>query len=182
LLETTLARQKQQEKVVLSPSPEALADWQEFQRTNECQLRPNGAFYTLQGWAGKICGFALRIAAVLHVVKAEDGNTIISGESMANALEIDALLTKHTIATYNLISANQSLQDAKELFGWITEQNNPSFTQTEITYAMRHRKLGVKDRLACAIKALIDRNILKQRVDSLTHKPTTHSWYGQAPF
>ncbi|EKE01160.1 MAG: hypothetical protein ACD_21C00202G0009 [uncultured bacterium] len=190
LLETTLAKQKQQkrpqEKVVLTLSPEALADWKDFQRENERQLRPNGAFYTLQGWAGKICGFALRIAAILHVVKttetsawhgdgnSSNGNTIISAESMAGALEIAALLTKHTIAAYNLIGTNQSLQDAKELFGWIMEQNNPSFTQTEITYAMRHRKLGVKDRLVCATRALIDRNILKQRVDSSTHKPTTH--------
>jgi putative DNA primase/helicase len=175
LLKTVFAKQEQsKEKVILSLSPEALADWKNFQRETEYQLRPSGAFYAIQGWAGKICGFALRIAAVLHVVKADAENTVISGETISNALEIVALLTQHAIAAYSLIGIDQSLQDAKELFNWITERSNTSFTQTEITYAMRHRKLGKKERLTCALQILIDRNILQSTVDSSTHKPTTH--------
>lgn len=175
LLKTSFATQRQpREKVILTLSPEALADWKDFQHENECQLRPNGDFYALQGWAGKISGFALRIAAILHVTKADDGDTIISGESMANALEIAALLTQHTIAAYSLMSIDQSLQDAKELFSWIVEQGNSSFTRTEISYAMRHRKLGKKERLASALEVLTDRNILQLRVDGSTRKPTTY--------
>ncbi|MBT7087555.1 DUF3987 domain-containing protein [bacterium] len=181
LLNTTFAKQKQQkEKIILNLSPKALADWKDFQRENERQLRPDGAFYSLQGWAGKICGFALRIAAILHVVKTiktNNGNienTVISAESMANALEIIALLTQHAIAAYGLIGADQSLQDAKELFGWIITQNSSSFTQAEITYAMRNRKLGKKERLVSALGVLIDRNILQTKVDRSTRKPTTH--------
>ncbi len=151
-----------------------MADWKDFQLENERQLRPNGAFYSLQGWAGKICGFALRIAAILHAAKADDGNTVISSESMANALEIAALLTQHAIAAYSLIGADQSLQDAKELFGWIATQNRMSFTQAEITYAMRNRKLGKKERLTYALGILTDRNILQARIDHSTRKPTTH--------
>jgi len=128
----------------------------------------------LQGWAGKICGFALRIAAILHITKEGDGNTIISSESMANALEIAALLTKHTIAAYGLMNQDQGLQDAKELFSWIVERNTQSFTQTEITYAMRHRKLGKKERLAQALQILIDRNILQSKVNNSTRKPTIY--------
>ncbi len=150
-----------------------LKDWKEFQLEVEHHLRPNGAFYSLQGWAGKICGFALRIAAILHVTKEEYENTIISGKSMANALYIVALLTQHAIAAYSLIGIDQSLQDAKDLFGWIREQNNSSFTQAEVTYAMRNRKLGKKERLACALGILIDRNILQTKIDSSTRKPTT---------
>ena len=175
LLQTTLVQQKQLKgKIILSLSPEALADWQDFQRENEYQLRPSGAFYNLQGWAGKICGFALRIAAILHITKEGDGNTIISSESMANALEIAALLTKHTIAAYGLMNQDQGLQDAKELFSWIVERNTQSFTQTEITYAMRHRKLGKKERLAQALQILIDRNILQSKVNNSTRKPTIY--------
>lgn len=209
------------EKTVLTLSPEALSDWKEFQQEIELQLRPGGAFYSLQGWAGKICGFALRIAAILHVVETEncsngsgnsnsnnndnsiyssssnhiksndsndncnhnDNKKTISARIMSNALEIVALLTQHAVAAYNLIGIDQNLQDAKELFNWIVEQNkrnkqnkqnNASFTQTEVTYAMRHRKLGKKERLASALQILIDRNILQSRVDSSTHKPTTH--------
>jgi len=54
---------------------------------------------------------------------------------MANALEIATLLIQHAVAAYSLIGIDQRSQDAKELFGWIIEQNNPSFTQTEVTYA-----------------------------------------------
>ncbi|CAL7961245.1 conserved hypothetical protein [Gammaproteobacteria bacterium] len=142
LLQTIFAKQQQsEEKVILSLSLEALATWKDFQHKTEYQLRPNGELYALQGWAGKICGFALRIAAVLHVSKT-DTSTVISNESMICALEIAALLTQHATAAYSLIGIDQSLQDAKELFNWIVERSNASFTQSEITYAMRHRKLG----------------------------------------
>jgi hypothetical protein len=175
LLDMTFVKQNQlKEKIVLSLSPEALSDWKAFQQENERQLRPSGAFYVIQGWAGKICGFALRIAAILHAVKADNGNTIISSESMANALEITALLTQHAIAAYSLIGVDQSIQDAKELFGWIITQNSSSFAQAKITHAMRNRKLGKKDRLTCALGILIDRNILQSRIDHSTRKPTTH--------
>jgi hypothetical protein len=116
-LKTTFTKPNQStEKVILSLSPEALANWKEFQQENERQLRPNGDFYALQGWAGKICGFALRIAAILHVAK-ENGNNeyVISNISMTSALEITTLLTRHAVAAYNLISAEQFIHDAKEL-------------------------------------------------------------------
>lgn len=175
LLRAIFTKQQQsEEKVILSLSPEALASWKEFQHKTEYQLRPNGAFYALQGWAGKICGFALRIAAVLHVSKMDDVGTVISEESMTRALEIVTLLTQHAVAAYSLIGIDQSLQDAKELFNWIVERSKPSFTQTEITYAMRHRKLGKKERLISASQILIDRNILQSMVDRSTHKPTTY--------
>ena len=175
LLKTTLAKQKQLKgKIVLSLSPAALASWKKFQCENEYQLRPDGNFYALQGWAGKICGFALRIAAILHVIKPNDENTVISEGSMTNALEIVTLLTQHAITAYNLIGTDPSRQDAKELFDWATTQNISSFTQTEITYAMRNRKLEKKERLSCALGVLIDRNILQARIDRSTRKPTTY--------
>lgn len=173
LLKTTFAKQRETEKTILTLSPEALADWKEFQLEVECQLRPNGTFYTLQGWAGKICGFALRIAAILHVVKEDRENTVISAESMSNALEITALLTRHAVIAYGLINTEQCLQDANELFNWIIAQNNSVFTQTEITFAMRNRKLGKKERLIPTLKILVERHILQIRTDNTTRKPTT---------
>jgi len=176
LLKATFFKQKEtKEKTILTLSPEALADWKEFQQEVEHQLRPNGVFYTLQGWAGKICGFALRVAAILHVAQIKnDNNTVISKKIMLNALEIAALLTQHAIAAYSLIEADQSLQDAKELFRWVIEQNKTSLTQAEITFAMRNRKLGKKERLTPALKTLIERHILQSKIDNSTRKPTTY--------
>jgi hypothetical protein len=67
-----------------------------------------------------------------------------------------------------------ALQKRYYSFNWITTQNSSSFTQAEITYAMRNRKLGKKERLIRALEILIDRNILQTKTDNSTRKPTTH--------
>ena len=161
------------QKITLTLSEVALKDWQAFRCEVERQLRPDGDFYILQGWAGKISGFALRIAGILHVAKEEQNNFSISGDAMARALEIATLLTQHAIAAYNLMGADQCLQDAKELFYWIEHYGNNSFTKSKITYEMRHRKLGKKERLTKALDILVERNILQEQTDRSTRKPTT---------
>jgi len=175
LLESTLEKCKQlKQKIVLTLANEASADWKKFQQSIERELRPNGTLYVLRGWAGKICGFALRIAGILHVIKKSDHINIISKETMDSALEIAALLIQHAIAAYDLMGADQSLEDAREVFNWIMSKSYSSFSQTEITRAMRHRKMGKKERLAPALAELIERNILKEQVDYSTQKPTTN--------
>jgi len=174
LLISVFERQKKvQEKIILTLAQEALSNWRNFQQEIEKQLRPNGAFYILQGWAGKISGFVLRIAAVIHMTKASNNSTVISAEEMASALEIGALLTQHAIAAYTFMGADEALQDAQEIFSWIKHQGAISFTQSEITFAMRHRKLGKKERLGKALEILINRNIFKVNIDDSTRKPTT---------
>jgi len=163
----------QEKPRMLTLSSEAFQDWREFQAAIEIQLRPDGKLSPCLGSGGKICGFALRIAGLLHVAEHGQNQLVISGETMSRALEIAALLTEHTIAAYGLMGSDQPVEDAKEVFQWIVAQRESSFTQTQVTYAMRHKKLGKAERLIKALTVLMDRNLISEPQKLTTRKPTT---------
>jgi Protein of unknown function (DUF3987) len=71
--------------------------WQDFQATIEVQLRPDGKLASCQGWGGKICGFALRIAGLLHVVEYGENNLMLGEATMRNALTVVDALVEHAI-------------------------------------------------------------------------------------
>lgn len=146
--------------------------WQIFQREVEVQLRPEGRLGVCQGWGGKICGFALRIAGLLHVAKESEQNLVIMKDTMDKALLIAHILIEHAISAFGFMGMDQSTQDAKEIYYWIIANNKPLFSQSEITLAMRNKKFAKADRLSKALTILIERNLLDARRLS-TRKPTT---------
>lgn len=158
---------------ILTLSDDAFNNWSKFQAYIETQLRPNEELSGCLGWGGKICGFTLRLAGLLHVAEYENSSLVISPETMAKALEIAALLTKHAIVAYGLMGVDQASSDAQEIFNWIKTKGE-SFTKSEILLAMKNRKLGKAERLGQALAVLIDRNIISQPQSILeTRKPTT---------
>ncbi|HVV68193.1 MAG TPA: YfjI family protein [Gammaproteobacteria bacterium] len=157
----------------LTLSDAALQLWRAFQSHIEIQLRPEGKLSNCQGWGGKICGYALRIAGLLKVAQQEREINCISENIMNNALEIAALLTEHAVAAFSLMGVDQDMEDAKAIFHWLRERTNPNFTQSEITLAMRGRKLGKAERLLKGLRVLQQRNIISQAIKLPTRKPTT---------
>ena len=114
------------ESHVLQLSTAAYNHWRIFQNEIELQLRVDGRLSGCQGWGGKICGFALRIAGLLHVAEYEMQSITISESTMLNALEVARLLTDHAIAAFGLMGVDQSNEDAKTILQWIKSQSKPS--------------------------------------------------------
>ena len=150
----------------------ALKIWRELQQQIEIELRPDGRLITCQGWGGKITGFTLRIAGLLHVAQYGTARDVIDDDVMEKAVFIAKMLVEHAIAAYGLMGSDLSIQDAKDVFYWITANNKASFTKTEILTAMRNRKFGRVERLNKAIDILISRNILSEPITLKTKKPT----------
>jgi putative DNA primase/helicase len=90
---------------ILKLTPEALECWQTFQSHIEVQLRPHQRLANCLGWGGKVCGFALRIAGLLHI--AEYG---------VKSME---LLSEHTLTAFDMMEADETMQDAKAVWQWI---------------------------------------------------------------
>jgi hypothetical protein len=157
----------------LKLEPLAYQAWRDFQSNIESQLRPDGKLSLCQGWGGKICGFSLRIAGLLHVAEYAPTNLIISKTTMQNALQIASLLTDHALATFGMMGADQVTQDAKQIFYWIKARDVLSFTQSELVLAMRNKTLGKAERLNKAIHVLRERNIISSPIKLSTRKPTT---------
>ncbi len=157
----------------LSLQPPAASLWRDFQATIERHLRPESKFAPCLGWAGKISGFALRLAGLLHIAEFDLQHSAIRESTMANALSIAFSLTEHALEAFNLMGLDQSTNDAKSIYQWINTHIKNSFTQSDIVLAMRNKKLGKPERLSKALLILQTRNIISSPVKLPTRKPTT---------
>lgn len=156
----------------LTLMPTAYQAWQTFQKEVEIQLRPEGKLAICPGWGGKICGFALRLAGLLHVASEIEKNLVIEEDTIDHAIILAKLLMDHAIASFELMGMDQSTHDAKEIFRWIIAHKKPMFSQSEIALAMRNKKFAKAERLAKALSLLMERNLLVAR-RLATRKPTT---------
>ncbi len=135
-------------------------------------MRSDGKFSPCLGWAGKICGFALRIAGLLHVAEFDLQNLAIIESTMTNALNIATRLTDHALAAFSLMGLDQASNDAKSILQWLISRKTAAFAQSEIVLAMRNKKLGKPDRLSKALLTLHSRNIISAPMTKPTRKPT----------
>jgi hypothetical protein len=144
-----------------------------FRQEIERELRPDGKLFACRGWGGKLAGYTLRLAGLMHV--AEHGNAshlIIQKATMEKAVTVARLLMEHAVAAYNMMGADPETNDAKELLEWLKTKKVDRLTKTDIIKAMHNRKMGKKDRLAKALGVLVDRNILSvPHTDNTTRKP-----------
>lgn len=145
---------------VLSLDSDARATWKAFQASIEVGLRPGGKFSSCRGWGNKICGTVLRIAGLLHISMHGKDLPTIDVSTMSSAVNLGLLLIEHSVATFGLMGADQPTNDAKEVYLWIEEIGSDSFRQSEVTYAMRHKKFGRAENLKRVLKVLIERNII----------------------
>ena len=160
---------------VLKLSSTAHHSWREFQARVEKELRPEGRLIHCLGWGGKICGFALRIAGLLHVAGQEISSLIITEDTMNNALAISHALIEHAIAAFSVMGVDQTTDDAKTILNWLQTNRSISFRQTELVLAMRNRKLGKPERLSKALVLLNQRNIISPPIKlTYTRKPIHH--------
>ena len=136
--------------------------WREFQRKVEIDLRPNGKLSICQGWGGKICGYALRIAGLLHVTEYSESNTIINNNTMIRAIEICRLLIDHAVVAFGYMNLDTDIQKAKDILDWIKDIESTSFTKADLTKKFRHRMSA--DEIEVPLSILIRRNIIGEPI------------------
>ncbi|MEI6730189.1 MAG: DUF3987 domain-containing protein, partial [Pseudomonadota bacterium] len=130
IIQNLLNLKDPEKPTILKLSPDALKDWQDFQKSIEHQLRPGGKLEVCVGWGGKICGFTLRLAGLIHVCETLGSNLEISTEAMTKALTLAGLLCDHAVAAFVGMGAEQSVKDAKDILKWIEELRQPSFSKS----------------------------------------------------
>jgi hypothetical protein len=68
---------------------------------------------------------------------------------------------------------DQATEDAKAIFSWINARTEPTFTLSDVVFAMRNKKLGKSERLIKALSLLNARNLISIHIRLVTRKPTT---------
>lgn len=170
---------KEQVQEVLTLDAAALQCWQQYRHDIEKELRSTGKLYECKGWGSKISGFCLRIAGLLHAAEYLDSSKVISLNTMERAVQLARLLEEHALAAFNLMGASQSISDAKEVLEWIQNQPATPFKKSDLTYAMRNRKIAQGKRLEEALEVLKERHYLREEIDKSTRRPTT--WFEVNP-
>lgn len=121
-------------------SEEAFSEWHAFAQTIEVQMRPGGNMEHFTDWAGKAPGATARLAGVLHGIKHAHGRpceAAITVETMCDALEIMAVIARHSLATLDIMGADPSIAAARHVWEWIERGRLPSFTVREAFNALR---------------------------------------------
>lgn len=148
---------------LLRLSDEAYAEWHDFQKAIEVQMRPGNDLEHFTDWAGKAPGAAARLAGVLHGIKHAHGRPWehpISPATMTAALEIMAVFTRHSLAAMDMMGADPSIAAARKVWDWIKRGRRDAFTINEAFNALRGsfpRTASVRE----AMEALEERGYLE---------------------
>lgn len=125
---------------ILRLSSEASAELHAFAEAIEVQMRPGQELQHCTDWAGKAPGAAARLAGVLHGVKHAHGapwEAAITGETMTAALEIMAVITRHSLAALDMMGADPSIAAARQVWDWIERGRMNGFTVRDAFNSLR---------------------------------------------
>jgi hypothetical protein len=148
---------------LLRLSNEAYTEWYAFAQAIEVQMQPGRELEHFTDWAGKAPGAAARLAGVLHGIKHAHGTpweASITAETMTAALEIMAVITRHSLAALDMMGADPTIAAARLVWDWIERGRQTRFTVREAFNALR----GTFPRVAMlrdALEALEERGYLE---------------------
>jgi len=150
----------QAEKWNLSLADNALVEFREFQVNIEVQLRPRGKLRPILGWGGKICGYALRLAGLLHVMEYGHSAREISKNTVSSALEIAALLIDHALLAFGLMGVEAGEEREKQLLEWIEIKGQARFNKRDCLREL-HSRFRNSGELEQALGSLESRRFIR---------------------
>lgn len=151
----------------LTLAPDAAVRFKQLRDYVEVELRPDGKLHGCLGWGGKLAGYALRLAGLLHVAEHEERIKVISADTMDRAVYLALLLIDHARAAFNLMGVDQAIEDAKAVIVWIKTRGALVFRKTECHKAL-HGRFTTAARLNAALHVLAERNIVSRPESMIT--------------
>jgi len=161
---------------IIRLSPEALSSWQIFAQFIESKQGEGGEYEHIQDWTGKLPGAALRIAGLCNVAKHGKNSLEIDKETMEEALDLCQLLIPHAQSSFEMMGAEQSVDDAKAVLKWIISKSDLFFKRSACHKA-HHGRFKKVDRLITALDVLRGWNVVS---DADSVKPENGGKGGRA--
>jgi hypothetical protein len=141
----------------------ALGRWKEFQRAVEVMMREGGQLAHLRDWGGKLPGFTLRVAGLLHCVVETHApeKKPIEETTMVSALKIGTVLIPHALAVFDLMGADPLLSDARAVARWLKRKGATEFSARDCFCAMQTRFKRM-DKLRLVLALLVDHCYIRE--------------------
>jgi len=129
----------QDDVMVVTLSPEAVAVRKQQADAIEVALRPGGRLLRIAEWAGKLKGTTLRLAGLLHLAHHIDGDitTPISGDTMTAAVTLARFFVEHYQAAMDTIATDPDNGTNAYVLDVLIEKRMVAFTRREL-----HRKVS----------------------------------------
>jgi replicative DNA helicase len=138
-----------------------------FERDLEPRLAADrGDLAHLAGWAAKLAGATCRLAALLHLAEhlREGWAQPIGAGTFASAVRLADYLIEHARAVFDLMGADQRLDDARWLLDWISRTNRTQFSRRDAHRAAPRGRFATATDLEPALRLLEEHGYLR-RVD-----------------
>jgi replicative DNA helicase len=166
-LAASLSRTPGDGPTVLTLNPQAGDLLLGFERDLEPRLAAgSGDLAHLAGWAAKLAGATCRLAALLHLAEhLRDGwAQPIGTDSFAGAIRLADYLIEHARAVFDLMGADQRLDDARWLLDWIDRTGRGQFSRRDAHRAAPRGRFAKATDLEPALRLLEEHGYLR-RVD-----------------
>jgi replicative DNA helicase len=138
-----------------------------FERDLEPRLAADcGDLAYLAGWAAKLAGATCRLAALLHLAEhlREGWAQPISRETFAAAIRLADYLIEHARAVFDLMGADQRIDDARWLLDWIDRTGRGQFSRRDAHRATPRGRFPKATDLEPVLRLLEEHGYLR-RVD-----------------
>ena len=137
-------------------------DWLEFAKEVEIELREGGRFEYMRDWAGKLPGAAARLAGLLHCcVTEQPWMERISPGTMQRALSLASVLAHHAVCVFDLMGADEGLDNARKVWRWIERGRHEDFKRRECFQALKGTFQRIKD-IEEPLSILVERNYIRE--------------------
>ncbi|MCH7500226.1 MAG: DUF3987 domain-containing protein [Nitrospinae bacterium] len=144
---------------IIRLSPDALSAWEAFAQFIESKQGEGGEYEYIQDWTGKLPGAALRIAGVCHVAEYGETSLEINLQTITKALDMCESLIPHAQIAFDMMGADQAVDDAKLILRWIVKNGDPVFKRSECHKA-HHGRFKKVERLKTALDVLRGWNVI----------------------
>ncbi|MCH7507744.1 MAG: DUF3987 domain-containing protein, partial [Proteobacteria bacterium] len=116
---------------IIRLSLDALEAWLTFAQFIESKQGEGGEYEHIQDWTGKLPGAALRIAGICHVAEHGGNSLEIDIKTITKALDLCQLAIPHAQVAFDMMGADQAIDDAKVLIRWIVRNGDLTFKRSE---------------------------------------------------
>lgn len=136
------------------------------------EQRLGGEWEFMRDWGGKLVGAMVRIAALMHAAETEDpAGTPISPETLQGAVKIAEFLGPHAEAAYQIMGANEELEDAKYLWRRIEGTGKTAIKKRDL-FNICQSKFKKVENMDPALRALIDMGYIQETEQSTGGRPS----------
>ena len=141
-----------------------------FEAEMEHELGASGRYAGIEHWAGKLCGNAIRLAALLHLVRVGEDITAdlwksqIDKQAMESAVHLTRALARHALRIFATLGQDRRVTLAQYVLERARGIPAKKCTISAIHQQVKdHQGLGTVDEVTAALRLLRSHNLVRWR-------------------